>query len=75
MIRRHAILIAGVVLTAVAGVLHTVSGNTAGTIAASLPLLLVAPHARATLTVRLKGQTVSEPFVAMTRKAGAGQCE
>jgi Ca2+:H+ antiporter len=42
-IRRHAILIAGVVLTAVAGVLHTVSGNTAGTIAASLPLLLVAP--------------------------------
>jgi Ca2+:H+ antiporter len=27
----------------VAGVLHTVSGNTAGTIAASLPLLLVAP--------------------------------
>ena len=43
MIRRHAILIAGVVLTAVAGVLHTVSGNTAGTIAASLPLLLVAP--------------------------------
>ncbi|HMG99737.1 MAG TPA: hypothetical protein VK546_12495, partial [Gaiellales bacterium] len=43
MIRRHAILIAGVVLTAVAGMLHTVSGNTAGTIAASLPLLLVAP--------------------------------
>ncbi|MDP9257815.1 MAG: hypothetical protein M3Q31_14845 [Actinomycetota bacterium] len=43
MIRRHAILIAGVVLTAVAGVLHTVSGDTAGTIAASLPLLLVAP--------------------------------
>jgi Ca2+:H+ antiporter len=42
-IRRHAILIAGVVLTAVAGVLHTVSGDTAGTIAASVPLLLVAP--------------------------------
>jgi Ca2+:H+ antiporter len=42
-IRRHAILIAGVALTAVAGVLHTVSGDTAGTIAASLPLLLVAP--------------------------------
>jgi len=42
-IRRHAILIAGVVLTAVAGVLHTVSGDKAGTIAASLPLLLVAP--------------------------------
>ena len=43
MIRRHAILIAGVVLTAVAGVLHTVSGDTAGTIAAAFPLLLVAP--------------------------------
>ena len=43
MIRRHAILILGVVLTAVAGVLHTVLGDTAGTIAASLPLLLVAP--------------------------------
>ena len=43
MIRRHAILVAGVVLTAVAGVLHTLSGDTAGTIAASLPLLLVAP--------------------------------
>jgi Ca2+:H+ antiporter len=42
-IRRHAILIAGVVLTAVAGALHTVSGDTAGTIAASVPLLLVAP--------------------------------
>jgi Ca2+:H+ antiporter len=42
-IRRHAILIAGVVLTAVAGALHTFSGDTAGTIAASLPLLLVAP--------------------------------
>jgi Ca2+:H+ antiporter len=42
-IRRHAIVIAGLVLTAVAGVLHTVSGDTAGTIAASLPLLLVAP--------------------------------
>ena len=43
MIRRHAILVAGVVLTAVAGALHTFSGDTAGTIAASLPLLLVAP--------------------------------
>ena len=43
MIRRHAILVAGIVLTAVAGVLHTVSGTTAGTIAASVPLLLVAP--------------------------------
>ncbi|HET6174854.1 MAG TPA: hypothetical protein VFD90_19790 [Gaiellales bacterium] len=43
MIRRHAILIAGVVLTAVAGVLHTVWGDTAGTIAAAFPLLLVAP--------------------------------
>jgi Ca2+:H+ antiporter len=42
-IRRHAILLAGVALTALAGVLHTVSGDTAGTIAASLPLLLVAP--------------------------------
>jgi Ca2+:H+ antiporter len=42
-IRRHAIVIVGIVLTAVAGVLHTVSGDTAGTIAASLPLLLVAP--------------------------------
>ncbi len=43
MIRRHAILIAGVVLTAVSGVLHTVAGDTAGTIAAAFPLLLVAP--------------------------------
>ena len=43
MIRRHAILIAGVVLTVVAGVLHTVAGDTAGTIAAAFPLLLVAP--------------------------------
>jgi Ca2+:H+ antiporter len=42
-IRRHAILIAGVVLTAVSGVLHTVVGDTAGTIAAAFPLLLVAP--------------------------------
>ena len=42
-IRRHAILIAGLALTALAGVLHTVSGDTAGTIAASVPLLLVAP--------------------------------
>ncbi len=43
MIRRHAILVAGIALTALAGVLHTVSGNTAGTIAAAFPLLLVAP--------------------------------
>ena len=43
MIRRHAILIAGVALTVLAGVLHTVSGDTAGTIAAAFPLLLVAP--------------------------------
>jgi Ca2+:H+ antiporter len=42
-IRRHAILVAGIALTALAGVLHTVSGNTAGTIAAAFPLLLVAP--------------------------------
>jgi Ca2+:H+ antiporter len=42
-IRRHAILLAGLALTALAGVLHTVAGNTAGTIAASAPLLLVAP--------------------------------
>jgi Ca2+:H+ antiporter len=42
-IRRHAILVAGVTLTAVAGVLHTVSGDKAGTIAAAFPLLLVAP--------------------------------
>jgi Ca2+:H+ antiporter len=42
-IRRHAILIAGLVLTAVAGVLHSTVSDTAGTIAASAPLLLVAP--------------------------------
>src|SRR4029079_3686071 len=42
-IRRHAILIAGIALTAVAGILHTVVSDTAGTIAASAPLLLVAP--------------------------------
>ena len=42
-IRRHAILIAGLALTAVAGILHTVVSDTAGTIAASMPLLLVAP--------------------------------
>jgi Ca2+:H+ antiporter len=42
-IRRHAILIAGVLMTVAAGVLHTVSGDTAGTIAAAFPLLLVAP--------------------------------
>lgn len=43
MIRRHAILVAGIALTAVAGILHMFSGDTAGTIAASVPLLLVAP--------------------------------
>jgi Ca2+:H+ antiporter len=43
MIRRHAILIAGVVMTAVAGVLHYAVSDTAGTMAASAPLLLVAP--------------------------------
>ena len=43
MIRRHAILIAGLVTTALAGVLHTTVSDTAGTIAASIPLLLVAP--------------------------------
>ena len=31
-------------------------------------LLMVAPHARAPLTVELKGQTVSRPFVAMTER-------
>jgi 3-phosphoshikimate 1-carboxyvinyltransferase len=31
-------------------------------------LLLVAPHARSPLQVRLKGQTVSRPFVAMTER-------
>jgi Ca2+:H+ antiporter len=54
-IRRHAILIAAVALTAVAGVLHTVSGDTAGTIAASIPLLLVAPLvAQGTDALRLR---------------------
>ena len=43
MIRRHAILFLGLALTALAGVLHTVVSDTAGTIAASAPLLLVAP--------------------------------
>ena len=43
MIRRHAILLLGLALTALAGVLHTVVSDTAGTIAASAPLLLVAP--------------------------------
>ena len=43
MIRRHAILIAGLALTALAGILHTAVSDTAGTIAASAPLLLVAP--------------------------------
>jgi Ca2+:H+ antiporter len=42
-IRRHAILLAGVVMTALAGFLHYSVGDTAGTIAASAPLLLVAP--------------------------------
>ena len=31
-------------------------------------LLMVAPHARSPLTVRLKGKTVSKPFVAMTER-------
>ena len=31
-------------------------------------LLLVAPHARPPLNVKLKGTTVSEPFIAMTRE-------
>lgn len=43
MIRRHGVLIVGVVLTALAGVLHSVVGDTAGTIAAAFPLILVAP--------------------------------
>ena len=43
MIRRHAILLLGLALTALAGVLHTFVSDTAGTIAASAPLLLVAP--------------------------------
>jgi Ca2+:H+ antiporter len=42
-IRRHATLIAGLVMTAVAGVLHTTVSDTAGTIAATIPLVLVAP--------------------------------
>jgi Ca2+:H+ antiporter len=42
-IRTHAIVIAGLVTTVVAGVLHATAGDTAGTIAASVPLLLVAP--------------------------------
>jgi len=43
MIRRHAILLAGIALTAVAGILHYSVSDTAGTIAASAPLLVVAP--------------------------------
>jgi Ca2+:H+ antiporter len=43
MIRRHAILILGLALTVLAGVLHTTVSDTAGTIAAAFPLLLVAP--------------------------------
>ena len=43
MIRRHAVLIAGVVMTLVAGIVHTTVGDSAGTIAASVPLVLVAP--------------------------------
>jgi 3-phosphoshikimate 1-carboxyvinyltransferase len=31
-------------------------------------LLLIAPHARTPLTVKLKGETVSKPFVAMTER-------
>jgi Ca2+:H+ antiporter len=42
-IRRHAILIAGLALTALAGILHMAVSDTAGTIAASGALLLVAP--------------------------------
>jgi Ca2+:H+ antiporter len=42
-IRRHAILIAGLALTALAGVLHYVVSDTAGTLSASGALLLVAP--------------------------------
>jgi len=43
MIRRHVILIAGLALTALAGVFHYGVSDTAGTIAASGALLLVAP--------------------------------
>jgi Ca2+:H+ antiporter len=43
MIRRHWILLAGLVSTGVAGFLHYAVSDTAGTIAASAPLLLVAP--------------------------------
>jgi Ca2+:H+ antiporter len=43
MIRRHAILLAGIAMTAVAGILHYSVSATAGTIAASAPLLAVAP--------------------------------
>jgi Ca2+:H+ antiporter len=42
-IRRHAILIAGLALTVLAGALHVMVSDTAGTIAASGALLLVAP--------------------------------
>jgi Ca2+:H+ antiporter len=42
-IRSHAILLAGVVMTALAGILHYAVSDTAGTLAASAPLLLVAP--------------------------------
>jgi Ca2+:H+ antiporter len=42
-IRRHAILIAGLGFTVLAGILHMTVSDTAGTIAASLPLLIVAP--------------------------------
>jgi Ca2+:H+ antiporter len=42
-IRRHTVLLAGVVMTALAGILHYGVSDTAGTIAASAPLLLVAP--------------------------------
>ena len=42
-IRRHVILILGLALTALAGFLHTALSDTAGTIAAAFPLLLVAP--------------------------------
>lgn len=43
MIRRHAVLIVGIALTALAGVLHVTVSDTAGTIAAAFPLVLVAP--------------------------------
>jgi len=43
MIRRHWILLAGLVTTGLAGILHYSVSDTAGTIAASVPLLLVAP--------------------------------